>query len=181
MGRDPDMNHAMLVLLIDPISEAVDRWCRRSFTPVTAAVAFDYQDAKTLRLHRDLISLTSITTNAGQTFQAGAVLLEPRSGPPYRWLSLFNSSDQFLYSATPINAISVNGVWGYKATVPGAVKLATIKWVLAEYNKADVQGYGTISAAGMNVGMSFADKADPPLEVQELLNSYRRRRVEAVL
>ena len=179
-GRDATLDDSVLLLLIDSIGEAVDRWCRRSFTTTMGEVAFDYQDAKTVRLDRDLVSLTSIATNAGQTFLPAAVLLEPRSGPPYRWLTLLANSDQFSYSDTKLGAIVVNGTWGYKATVPNTVKLATIKWVLAEYNKADVQGFGTIGAAGMNVGMAFADKPEPPLEVQELLNTYRRRRIEAV-
>jgi hypothetical protein len=180
-GRDATLDDAVLLLLIDSISEAVDRWCRRSFSTTIGAAAFDYQEAKTVRLDRDLVSLTDITTNAGQTFLPAVVLLEPRSGPPYRWLTLLNSSDQLEYSNTKISAVVVNGVWGYKAVVPNAVKLATIKWVLAEYNKADVQGFGTIGAAGMNVGMAFASSAEPPMEAQELLNSFRRRRIEAVL
>lgn len=179
-ARDSALDDAVLDLLLDPISEAVDRWCRRSFGTTIGAVSFDYQDAKQLRLGRDLVSLTQIDTNADQSFLPAAVLLEPRSGPPYQWLTLINNSDQFSYSDTKTSAITVNGTWGYKATVPNAVKLATIKWVLAEYNKADVQGFGAIGAAGMNVGMAFAESAAPPMEVQELLNAYRRRRVEAL-
>lgn len=180
-GRDSSMDDAVLILLIDTISESVDQYCRRSFVPVTAERQFDYGDGRTLRLDKELVSLTQITTNAGQTFLPASVRLEPTSGPPHRWIALINYSDQFLYSGTQTNAITVSGVWGYKATVPNPIRLATIKWVLTEYNKADVQGFASIGAAGMNVGMTWAAEAAPPMEVQELLNAYRKRRIEATI
>ena len=52
---------------------------------------------------------------------------------------------------------------------------------LTEYNKADVQGFNSIGAAGMSVGMAWASEAAPPMEVQEILALYRRRRIEAAV
>ncbi|MCB0048955.1 MAG: phage gp6-like head-tail connector protein [Caldilinea sp.] len=180
-GRDSTLDDAVLLLLIESVSDLVDRWCRRTFVPASGTRTYDRIDGKTIRLDRELVALTRITTNAGQTFLPASVRLEPRSGPPYLWLTLTGYSDQFLYSGTEVDAVSVEGTWGYKATVPNPIRLATMKWVLTEYNKADVQGFNSIGAAGMSVGMAWASEAAPPMEVQEILALYRRRRIEAAV
>lgn len=179
-GRDGSLSDAVLLLLIDTISVSVDRWCRRTFAPVTETRQFNYRDGRTIRLDKDLARLIQIITNAGQTFLPPAVAQEPRSGPPFRWLALLNPNEQFFYLDTGIGAISVTGVWGYQESVPAPVKLAAIKWVLSEYNKADVHGLRSVNAAGMSVGMDWLTEAAPPVEVQAMLNTYRRYRIEAL-
>ena len=82
-NQDPDMDAGVLRLLVDPIAQAIDKYCRRTFDTATASRSYDMHDTKSIRLRDDLISLTSVTTNAGQTFTSAELTLRPKAGPPF--------------------------------------------------------------------------------------------------
>lgn len=175
-AQNPDMTDNVLYLLIGPVSEAIDAWCRRSFAPVTRSVALNYQASTLLRVEREIVSVTEITTNAGQTFTDADVVLEPTSGPPYRWIRM-KGGRSLQYVDDPLGAITVTGVWGYGLTVPARVQLACMTWVAKLYTLSDVQGVENVQGAGSRA--SFVTlPAEPPDDIKALLRGLQAVRVE---
>ena len=176
-----DMNIAVVELLIEQCSLGVDNFCRRTFGIEQGARSLNWTSETRIDLDKDLAALTGVTTNAGQIFNASDFVLEPTAGAPYRWLTLKDSAEDILrYGNGKSGAITVTGTWGYGVQVPAAVKMATILWVLHEYNRRDLVGYTNASAGGANAQM-VADTDAPPVDVQRWLKPYRKVQVRSLV
>lgn len=172
--QNDDLNEIVVEMLIDAVGEAIDAYCGQSFQSVTGNRVFNWQSGDVLRVDKGLVSLTSITTTAGQTFLPVHITLEPTAGPPYMWLRVKSSADMtFRYGSSPDSAITVTGVWGYKAAVPAAIKQATIMWVLDFYNKRDVRGFNAVNAGGATASMQQPTD-QPPADILPLIRPFRR-------
>lgn len=168
---DQDMSDTVLALLIPAVCSGIDKYCHRTFEPVTETRAYDLEDTRIVRLRDDLVSITSVTTNAEQTFTAADFLLEPRSGPPYRWLKL-KVGKTFYYSGTTEEAISITGAWGYKATVPTEVTLAAKLWAGILYNQMDVLGFESVNGGELSAKLVPLTDA-PPAQILALISPLR--------
>lgn len=175
LAQNQALNDVALTLLLEPVSQAVDRYCRRTFAAKEGSRFYPENGENTLRLDAELCSLTEIEFADGDTVDAAGVVLEPQSGPPYQWLRLRNRSERFGYAGSGSEVI-VSGVWGYAPTVPAVVKLATILWVLELYNTSDVMGFAGVSGGAGGYTLEKA-LAEPPARVQAL-GLPRRVRVE---
>lgn len=144
-------------VLLEPVSEAIDRHCRRTFTATAGSRTFDATGTDTLRLDRELCSLTSIGID-GDTYAANAFALEPRSGPPYQWVRFKDRSGRFGYQG---DDVTVTGVWGYSPTVPKVVTLAASLWVLELHNTADVVGLTSVAGGGASYSLEKALDTPP--------------------
>lgn len=174
-----NMDEFLLDLLIPAVTAGIDRFCRQTFTAATATEVYDYKEPAYLRLRKALVSLTSVTTNSGQTLAANKFVLEPRSGPPYYSLRFVSSSDVFLWTGSSYSAISVTGSWARSATVPADIKLAACMWVAEIYALADTAGLKSMKGGGIDAQLKELT-AKPPDSVQGWLLPYRLPAVAAI-
>lgn len=177
-NRDMTMDEDLLAQLLDPVSEAIDGYCRRKFTSVNEARSFDFTDDAVLTLPFEVVSVSQVTTNANQTFTAADFDLEPQAGPPYRWIYM-KPQKRLYWSATTVKAVTITAAWGYKATVPQGIKLATIMWASKLYNQSDTQGFQSVGGAGSKATMS-ALPDEPPDDIKPFLKKFRRIRIEGL-
>lgn len=172
-GVDP----ARVRLLLTPVIEAIEN-NYRSFVPVTQTRVFDYKDTREVKVDRDLVSVTAITTTAGQSFDADDCTLEPRSGPPYRWIRM-KSGRNLYYSNEMYGAISVAGSWGYAGEVPQAVQMAIKTWVGILYNQLDTLGFESVRGGEITATLKKLT-ATIPDEVKVWLEPFRPVRILSV-
>lgn len=174
-NRDPDMDDLLLAILIPAVDAAIDKWCRRTFeVSANESRLYDAVDPYEILLRDDLVSIDSVVTNGGDSYVTADLVLWPKSGPPYRKITLADPSDTFSWTSTRVNANTVTGTWGYASTLPAMVKLAAIIWVSDLYATSDSRGISSISAGGIKTATKFlTDK--PPDEVVALLPSPRVR------
>lgn len=178
LNQDPDMDDAVLDLLIAPVCEGIDTYCRQSFEAVEASRLYDYAKARELRLREPLLELDEVTTNAGQTFDANDFILEPYSGPPFYKLKL-KANQLFNWSGSAEQAITVTGTWGWSATVPAGVKTAAILWVSDLYATADTRGLTSIGGGGIKAALKQL-KDGPSDDVKPFLAGHISIRIEAL-
>ena len=171
------INSAVLDLLLEPVSTALDRYCRRTFTATEGSRFYAGTNTNTLRLDAELCSLTQITAGDGSALLPADVVLEPQSGPPYLWVRRKGANARFTDTGDEA-AITVTGKWGYAPSVPPVVKLAAILWVLELHNTGDVIGFAGVSGGSGGYTLEKA-LSTPPARVLAL-GLPRRVRVEGV-
>lgn len=169
---DPWISTPALELVIPAAQEAVDAWCRRTFTITTETRALSYTSPSEVRLSKELISLSSVVSGRGE--HANVFLA---SGPPYSVIYA-GSGEPFTYENSPAGAIQVTGTWGYKAAVPARVKMATIQWSLYMYQELIQKGFQSVTQSALTATVAQSDK-EPPATVQTLLRGLRRVRIES--
>ena len=160
--------------LLSAVIESIENHYRK-FVPVTATRVFDYKDTRTVKLDEDLVSVTEITTTANQTFSASDCVLEPRGGPPYRWIRL-KLGKTFSYSGESYDAISVTGSWGYASGVPESVNHAIKTWVTILYNQQDLLGFESVEGGEISATLKKMT-AEVPDEVKVWMEPYRPIRI----
>lgn len=178
LADDQELSAAVLGLIIPAVSRAIDRHCRRRFYATTTAKPHDYDTAKPgiIRLTDDLLSLTSVTTTAGDSLTASDFLLEPVS-PPYARLIL-KPNRVMTYEDTPKQAITVTGSWGYSATAPEEVAIVAKLWTLMLYRRLDLVGVDAARIAGVSLQIpTLTDKL--PEELAGWLKPLVRHRIGA--
>lgn len=173
-AQDQEMNDGLIIRLIPSISRMIDRFCRRSFAATAATEVYDWPETGVIRLRKDLISVTAVTTNAGQTFTANQVRLRPQGGPPYFTLQLKSELGYtFSYGTTPYDAVEIAGSWGYRATVPDEIRLAAKIWVTETYVRSDARGLDKVGGGAIEASLTkLTDK--PPADVEFLLKHFRK-------
>ena len=162
-NQDEDMLEDLVMFLIPAVSRAIDRLCRRVFFTTQAMRIYDWQDNHTVRLRDDLVALTTILTNTGQTFTANDFVLTPYEGPPYaRLVAREGLGSSLVYQATRTAALQVNGLWGYQMTLPPEVGLACTAWVSDIYAQSDTRGLESMSGGGVRAAMRKLEEGPPP-------------------
>lgn len=178
---DDDMAEDLVTALITAVSRAIDKHCRRVFYTVTAGRVYDWEATNQLRLRDDLVSLTSVTTSAGQTLTTVELTVEPRSGPPYSRIRVKDGLGVSIrYATTRSEALTVTGVWGYKAAVPDLIALACQAWVSEIYAQADTRGMESMSGGGIRASMRKLEEGPPP-DVKGWLSTFVKPTRIAVL
>lgn len=175
---DDQMDVSLLNLLIPSISRAIDAFCHRSFSVVTEARSYDLVNPAKIGLRDDLIALTSVTTNAGQTFDDTDFVLGPLSGPPYAWIEP-NYDVTLNWANTPKRALTITGSWGYQASAPANIKAACAIWTAILYAASTTTGFAAVS--GGDVEMKIKDLNEkPPAEVLPFLLPHVKVRIASV-
>jgi hypothetical protein len=106
---------------IETASRSVEGLLRRRFYPAYATRTFDWPDPgspTSWRLWLDANEVVSVTTltAGGTTIASGDYLLRPDHGPPYTHIEIdLGSSAAFASGDTHQRAISITGVFGYRA------------------------------------------------------------------
>lgn len=173
-NQDDEMSDALLLALIPSISRAIDRYCRRTFFTVDEAREYDWTNDPAIRLRDDLVSLTSITCNDDEEIDITQLVLEPRIGPPYSriaWKQGVGAS--FTWTGTKTGALSIEGVWGFKADLPDDIELACKAWVSDVYAQSDSRGLESMSGGGLRASLSKIVEG-PPADVKGWLDHYRK-------
>jgi len=174
---------ALLADLIGRAEKQIDNYCHRIFVAPTTASTHYFDairdisdDQRTLYLDDDLATVVTITNN-NETSTAVAsthYTTEPRNVTPYYAIRLTWRADElWTWSEAPEDAITVNGRWGYAATVPDDIKHATIRLANYLYSQKDAGAYevtvmADIGALSVPQGM--------PRDVQVILDPYRKLR-----
>lgn len=175
---DDDARRNALSTIITDVSRSIDRECRRVFFSVQDARLYDWPERGVLRLRDDLISVTSITTNAGQSLTASDVHLRPQGGPPFFEI-VPATGVTFQYETTPLDAITVLGTWGYQTTVPYPIRMAAKLWAADIYARAETPAMNKMSSGEINFMLIPAvDK--PPAAAMTYIKKFIKRRVYAV-
>jgi hypothetical protein len=93
----------------------IDAHCRRRFSPRVETRSYDHVERLHLWLDDDLLELTALATDGGDTLiDTAAALLWPYGITPHSRIDLDRSADvEFTWSDTSQQANRVGGVWGY--------------------------------------------------------------------
>ena len=165
---------AFLSTLITRASQYVDTHTNRVFVGTVQTRYFDPtidSDGRTLILDFDLLSPITITNGDGSTVASSDYILLPPNYTPHYAIKLKSSSSAtWSFTDTQENSISVNGTWGYSATVPSDVEQATIRLVVYWYKLRNTPFYEVSSpdAAFQTITSNI------PSDVVAILNRYTR-------
>jgi hypothetical protein len=100
-----------LIAALEAASASIERAAGRRFTPRRAALQHDYTSSLELLLDDDLLELTAITNGDGNAIPLEDVIPVPDEAP---WgLLRLTGGSAFTWSASPIQAITVTGLWGW--------------------------------------------------------------------
>lgn len=176
--QDEEMLISSLDILIPAVSRAIDGFCHRSFGTDTEGKVYDFPSKDKIWLRDDLISLTTIETNAGQSFDDTYFHLCPISGPPYAWIEM-GASTTLNWATTPKRALTITGIWGYAASLPDDIKLACVVWVAAIYAQSTTAGLIKIDGGDISMTLRELTK-DPPAEVLPFLVPHIKPRIAAI-
>ena len=171
-NQDDEMPEGLVISLIKGVSRAIDAYCRRVFYTVAEDRLYDWTSQQPMRLRDDIISLTSLATNAGQLLVSGDYALNPRMGPPFSRVE-FNRGIALRYTSSPLLALTLTGVWGYKFTVPDDIELACKAWVSDIFATSDSRGMDSMSGGGIRAAMTKVSKG-PPDDVAGWLDNHKK-------
>lgn len=128
--KETARSNAQVDRAIEAASREIEGCLHRRFYPEVRTLAFDWPNAQRARPWRlwldanELISVTTLTAG-GVTIAPGDVLLYPTGGPPYSRLEVdLGSSAAFSSGDTHQQAISITGLYGYRADETTAGTLA---------------------------------------------------------
>ena len=115
LGLTATTHDAKLKRFIERASKFFEQETRRWFIPRTMTKYYDFQDAYTLKLLADLLSVTTFTNGDDSTLVDGTDFYKyPLTGPPYSRLEIKRDDGSvFQWSGTMQRSLTVLGLWGY--------------------------------------------------------------------
>ncbi len=102
----------LLLLLLGAASRLIEGYAGRRFYPQRATRRYAVSDPLVLLLDDDLLALHSLTNSDGQPLPLDAVHLHP-AGSVTSSLTLDRTRARFVHAGDPLEAIAVEGTWGY--------------------------------------------------------------------
>lgn len=103
----------LLLVLLDAAARLIDDYTGRHFYPARSTHLFSYQDPALLLLDDDLLALHTLTNGDGTAFAASAYHLQPATAPVKSSVALDLTACVFVHPGDPVDAISVDGTWGF--------------------------------------------------------------------
>jgi hypothetical protein len=103
----------LLLTLLGAAARLIDAYTGRRFYPVRQAHPFTYDDPALLLLHDDLLTLHSLTNGDGSTLSSVVYHLHPSAVSVKSSIVLDRTQAVFTHDGDPVDAISVDGTWGY--------------------------------------------------------------------
>ena len=169
---------ALGALLVNRVTDAIDRYCRRRFRAVTATRYFDVPSGDTLFLDDDLLSITTLTNGDGNVITSASYVLLPKNKSPKYAIRLKENTSTVWEGSTTTDyqAISVAGSWGYSTTPADDIVHAAIRWTAWLYRQRDGV-FGQSGTAG-RIGVVDAPQSLPE-DIELMLKPYKRWRIGA--
>jgi hypothetical protein len=103
----------LLLTLLGAAARLIDAYTGRRFYPVRQAHPFTYDDPALLLLHDDLLTLHSLTNGDGSALSSAVYHLHPSAVSVKSSIVLDRTQAVFTHDGDPVDAISVDGTWGY--------------------------------------------------------------------
>jgi hypothetical protein len=110
----------LLLTLLGAASRLIEGCARRQFYPARQTRAYTVGDPAMLLLHGDLLDLHSLINGDGTTIAAAAYHLEPAGEAVKSSILLDRAQAVFTHDGDPVDAVSVEGTWGYHPGWPDA-------------------------------------------------------------
>lgn len=167
---------ALGALLVNRVTDAIDRYCRRQFRAVTATRTFDVPDDDVLWLDEDLLSITTLTNGDDVAIASTSYVLLPKNIYPKYAIKLKENTSTVWEGSTTTDyqAISVAGSWGYSTTPPDDIVQAAVRWTAWLYRQRD----GVFGQSGTTGRVGVLDVPQSlPEDIELLLKPYKRWRV----
>lgn len=111
---------ALLSGLLDAAARLIERHTGRRFYPARGVRRYDCRQPFTLLLRDDLLALHALTNGDGAAIDLADAHLQPPDGPVYAGLALKRGRAAFVYDDDPLDALAVDGTWGYHPDWPDA-------------------------------------------------------------
>ena len=154
-----------LIHALDLATSVIEHFTHRRFCPRVETVShtFNLSEKTELLLEDDLLQLTTLTNGDGTTIDSNDIALLPdNSDEPVGVLRLLNG-EAFVYSTSPLNAIQVNGVWGWHN-----------RWLTAWLDSEDTVQDNPLTDSATTITVTDADGTDsnnqsPRFQVGHLL------------
>jgi hypothetical protein len=179
------IDDTILELSIEAASREIDGYCERRFYQTTGTAVYIPQDSFTCEID-DLVTLTSLKsspdgTGYTQTWTASDYQFEPLNNlsggipSPYTRIRAVGDYTFPVWEPNNVNAyeatVQVVGTFGW-ASVPAAIKQATILLSLRQYRRYD----SPLGVAGFDdVSVIRVGRVDP--DVQRLIDPFRKVRM----
>lgn len=161
----------LLQSLINEASADFQRAVGRVCMPYYAAHTFDYQNPYMLTLRGyDLLAVTTLTNGDSATISSGNYVLRSSNlYPKWRVQIKQNASTTFTWSATPEEAISIAGWWGYAPNYP-SFWTDTALDIPAGNITSSSTSFTLVSTSGLEVGM-YVKVEDEIMQVTALTST----------
>jgi hypothetical protein len=161
LGATETADDARLLNALEAAAASIERATGRRFSPHRGVRLHDYTSPVELLLEDDLLDLLAITNGDGAAIPLGDVIRLPDS-VPHSVLRLTGSS-AFFYMRSPLEAISVTGIWGWHE-----------RWSTAWRSTSDSVQNNPLTASSITLTVADADGADaigemPRFQVGHLL------------
>jgi hypothetical protein len=161
LGAAETADDARLINALEAAAAGIERATGRRFSPHRLTRLHDYTNPVELLLEDDLLDLVSITNGDGSTVALTDVIRLPDTAP-HSVLRLTGSS-AFLYMRSPLEAISVTGIWGWHE-----------RWSTAWRGTGDTVQNNPLTGTATALTVADADGADsigesPRFQVGHLL------------
>jgi len=153
----------LLLVLLAAASRLIDQYTGRRFYPARQTHAYPAGDPGCLLLRDDLLGLHSLTNGDGSTIPAAAYHLAPSGAPVSAAVLLDRTQAAFTHDGDPIDAIEVDGTWGYHPAWPDAwiasgdsvqddpLASSATALTVDDADAPTITGYGTRFAVGQIV------------------------------
>jgi len=152
---------ARLLAALQAAAAQIERAAGRRFCPRRASLQHTIHYPTELILDDDLLELTTLANGDGSTIPLSNVILLPDDAPAGGLLLMGGSS--FVWTQTPVQAITVTGIWGWHD-----------RWAAAWRDSSDTVQNNPLSSSATTITVTNAGGADstgetPRFQVGHLL------------
>jgi hypothetical protein len=102
-----------LLTLLGAASRLIDGYAGRRFFPLRQTHSYSYRDPGVLLLRDDLLALHTLTNGDGVELDSAVYHLQPPGESVMSSVVLDRTQAAFTHSGDPVDAIQVEGTWGY--------------------------------------------------------------------
>jgi hypothetical protein len=110
----------LLLMLLGAASRLIEGYAARQFYPARQTRAYTVDDPALLLLHGDLLHVHSLTNGDGSAIATAAYHLEPAGEAVKSSILLDRTQAVFTHDGDPVDAIAIDGTWGYHPGWPEA-------------------------------------------------------------
>lgn len=103
----------LLLALIGTAARLIDAYTGRRFYPVRQTHAYSCDNPARLLLQDDLLTLHSLTNGDGSVLSPAVYHLHPAAAAVKSSIMLDRTQTAFIHTGDPLDAITVDGTWGY--------------------------------------------------------------------